>query len=197
MRENLVSLGVDFPLSNTCQFFRPKRGEEDRKIAAKKRMRRGRVRWRAGEEQRRRGRGIDLTLGESHHNSVHFHSSGLVMGVLIWQVGGEGRRGIREDENILLESSRDYLSPVPTLQPLHHMHVCTAANACVHIHNMLYTGKHSGILLCLDENEEEVRVCIALFCVCVCMCACVPVCVSVQMHSTRREFRHSVSEQLK
>ncbi len=40
------------------------------------------------------GSGIDLTLGESHHSSVHFHSSALVMGVLIWQVGGEGRRGI-------------------------------------------------------------------------------------------------------
>lgn len=38
-------------------------------------------------------RGIDLTLGESHHSSVHFHSSGLVMGVLIWQVGGRGQEG--------------------------------------------------------------------------------------------------------
>lgn len=37
--------------------------------------------------------GIDLTLGESHHSSVHFHSSVLVMWVLIWQVGGEGSRG--------------------------------------------------------------------------------------------------------
>lgn len=37
--------------------------------------------------------GIDLTLGESHHSSVHFHSSGLVMGVLIWQVGGRGQEG--------------------------------------------------------------------------------------------------------
>lgn len=47
------------------------------------------------ETRRRVGRrrGIDLTLGESHHGSVHFHSSGLVMWVLIWQVGGRGRGG--------------------------------------------------------------------------------------------------------
>lgn len=51
-----MSLGVDFPLSNTCQFFTPNRGEEDRKIiAAKKRMRGERAGWKAGEEQRRRG----------------------------------------------------------------------------------------------------------------------------------------------
>lgn len=50
-----------------------------------------RMGWKAGEEE---GGGIDLTLGESHHSSVHFHSSALVMWVLIWQVGGEGRRGI-------------------------------------------------------------------------------------------------------
>ena len=43
-----------------------------------------------GQEE---GSGIDLTLGESHHSSVHFHSSALVMGVLIWQVGGRGQDG--------------------------------------------------------------------------------------------------------
>lgn len=43
------------------------------------------------------GGSIDLTPGESRRGSVHFHSSGLVMGVLIWQAGrvggggGEGR----------------------------------------------------------------------------------------------------------
>lgn len=35
-----MSLGVDFPLSNTCQFFRANRGEENTKIiAAEKGMR--------------------------------------------------------------------------------------------------------------------------------------------------------------
>lgn len=48
-------------------------------------------RWVGRQETRRRG--IDLTLGESHHSSVHFHSSGLVMWVLIWQVGGRGQEG--------------------------------------------------------------------------------------------------------
>lgn len=47
-----------------------------------------------GRRAEQEGDGIDLTLGESHHSSVHFHSSALVMWVLIWQVGGEGRRGI-------------------------------------------------------------------------------------------------------
>lgn len=38
--ENLLLLGVDFPLTYTCQFFRPNRGEKNKKIiAAKKRMR--------------------------------------------------------------------------------------------------------------------------------------------------------------
>lgn len=92
--ENLFLPGVDFSLANTCQFFRPNRGEKDKKImTAKKRMREGMVVWRK-ERNREKGRGIDLTRRESHHSSVHFHSSGLVMGVLIWQVGGEGRRGI-------------------------------------------------------------------------------------------------------
>lgn len=47
------------------------------------------------QEMRRRvgRRGIDLTLGESHYSSVHFHSSGLVMWVLIWQVRGRGQEG--------------------------------------------------------------------------------------------------------
>lgn len=90
--EKLLLLSVDFPLSNTRQFFRPNREKKERKIiAAKKRMRGEREGWRGAEEE---GRGIDLILRESHHSSVHFHSSGLVMGVLIWQVGGEGWRGI-------------------------------------------------------------------------------------------------------
>ena len=52
--------------------------------------------WVGRQETRRRvgRRGIDLTLGESHHSSVHFHSSGLVMWVLIRRWEGEGRRGI-------------------------------------------------------------------------------------------------------
>lgn len=81
-----MSSGVDFPLSNTCQFFSLNRGEEDGK-AAKKGVRGREGGWEV------RGGGIDLTLGESHHSSVHFHSSGLVMGVLIWQVGGRGQEG--------------------------------------------------------------------------------------------------------
>lgn len=88
-----MSLGVDFPLSNTCQFFRPNRGEENRKmIVAEKRMKGERAGWKEGGEE---GSGIDLTLGESHHSSVHFHSSALVMGVLIWQVGERAGGGFR------------------------------------------------------------------------------------------------------
>lgn len=42
--ENLLCSGVDFPLSNTCQFFSLNRGEEDGKIiAANKRTRGGGV----------------------------------------------------------------------------------------------------------------------------------------------------------
>lgn len=63
-------------------------------IAAKKRMRGERGGLEGGRGTEEEGRGIDLTLRESQHSSVHFHSSGLVMGVLIWQVGGEGRRRI-------------------------------------------------------------------------------------------------------
>lgn len=38
--ENLLLPGVDFSLANTCQFFRPNRGEKDKKIiTAKERMR--------------------------------------------------------------------------------------------------------------------------------------------------------------
>lgn len=49
-----------------------------------------------GRGMEEEGGGIDLTLGESHHSSVHFHSSVLVMWVLIWRVGwgGGGVRGI-------------------------------------------------------------------------------------------------------
>lgn len=54
VEENLLSSGVDFPLSNTCQFFSLSRGEEDGKIiAAKKRMKGERVGGK--EEGRRRG----------------------------------------------------------------------------------------------------------------------------------------------
>lgn len=56
-------------------------------------MRGERAGWRAGRRTGEEGRGIDLTPGESHHSSVHFHSSGLVMGVLIWQAGGRGQVG--------------------------------------------------------------------------------------------------------
>lgn len=48
-----MSSGVDFPLSNTCQFFRLNRGEEDGKIiAAKKRTRGGqKVGGKTGDEE--------------------------------------------------------------------------------------------------------------------------------------------------
>lgn len=53
-------------MSNTCQFFRPNRGEENRKmIAAEKRMKgeRGRVGGGRGTEEEEEN-GIDLTLRE-------------------------------------------------------------------------------------------------------------------------------------
>lgn len=64
-------------------------------IAAEKRMKgeRGRVGGGRGTEEEEEN-GIDLTLRESHRSSVHIHSSALVMVVLMWQVGGEGRWGI-------------------------------------------------------------------------------------------------------
>lgn len=56
VEENLLSSGVDFPLSNTCQFFSLSRGEEDGKIiAAKKRMKGERV---GGTEEGSRRRGV-------------------------------------------------------------------------------------------------------------------------------------------
>lgn len=82
-----MSQGVDFPLSNTCQLVRLNRREEDRKITAAEKMMRGEGGLQGGRGTEEEGSGIDLTLGESHHCSVHFHSSALVMGVLIWQVG--------------------------------------------------------------------------------------------------------------
>lgn len=56
--ENLLCSGVDFPLSNTCQFFSLNRGEEDGKIiAANKRTRGGGGGGEGGWEDGRRGGG--------------------------------------------------------------------------------------------------------------------------------------------